>query len=102
MIRQLLNQLTFSFFDRNGMNNERIQNDFNEIARLSDCHAVGSDWYDSFLVSMVPTNAASVLEVGCGLGRLTAKLTVAEHEVTGVDLSPDMIERARRQNQGNH
>jgi SAM-dependent methyltransferase len=39
---------------------------------------------------------ARVLEVGCGPGHLS--ILLAEHglDVTGVDLDPDMIERARR------
>lgn len=77
------------------MNNERVRNDFDEIARLSDCHGGAEDRYDSFLLSLVPSDAVSVLEVGCGLGRLTVKLAVADREVTAVDLSPEMIARAR-------
>lgn len=78
------------------MNTERVRNDFDEIARLSDCHGVGSDRYDSFLMSQVPMNAVSVLDVGCGLGRLTAKLARQDREVIGVDLSPEMIARATK------
>jgi 2-polyprenyl-3-methyl-5-hydroxy-6-metoxy-1,4-benzoquinol methylase len=76
------------------MNTERVRSDFDEIARLSDCHSVGGDRYDSFLMSQVPADAASVLDVGCGLGRLSAKLALPNREVTGVDLSPEMIARA--------
>jgi SAM-dependent methyltransferase len=79
------------------MNTERVRNDFDEIARLSDCHGGGADRYDSFLLSLVPACAASVLDVGCGLGRLTVKLAIANREVTGVDLSPEMIARARKE-----
>ena len=81
------------------MNTERVRNDFDEIARLSDCHGVGSDRYDSFLMSLVPMNAVSVLDVGCGLGRLTAKLATRDREVVGVDLSPEMIARATKAGQ---
>ena len=79
------------------MNTERVRNDFDEIARLSDCHGGGTDRYDSFLLSLVPIDAASILDVGCGLGRLTAKLATHNREVTGVDLSPEMIARAGKQ-----
>ncbi len=79
------------------MNTERIRNDFDQIARLSDCHGGGTDRYDSFLLSLVPAGAVSVLDVGCGLGRLTVKLAIANREVTGVDLSPKMIARVRKQ-----
>jgi len=79
------------------MNTESVRNDFDQIARLSDCHGGGEDRYDSFLLSLVPADALSVLEVGCGLGRLTVKLATANREVTGVDLSPEMIARARKE-----
>src|SRR5882762_6418625 len=77
------------------MNTERVRNDFDQIARLSDCHLGGGDRYDSFLLSLVPNDAVSVLDIGCGLGRLTLKLARHSREVTGVDLSPEMIARAR-------
>ncbi len=76
------------------MNTERVRNDFDQIARLSDCLGVGADRYDSFLLSLVPNDAMSVLDVGCGLGRLAVKLAIPNREVTGVDPSPEMIARA--------
>ena len=82
------------------MNTERVRTDFDQIARLSDCHAVGGDRYDSFLLSLVPNDAVSVLDVGCGLGRLAVKLAIRNREVTGVDLSPEMIARARKAGRG--
>ncbi len=82
------------------MTPERVRNDFDEIARLSDCHLGEGDRYDSFLLSQVPAGAASVLDVGCGLGRLAAKLASRNREVTGVDLSPEMIARARKEGRG--
>ena len=82
------------------MNTERVRNDFDEIARLSDCDGVGSDRYDSFLLSLVPFCAVSVLDIGCGLGRLAVKLATHNREVTGVDLSPEMIARARKEVRG--
>jgi SAM-dependent methyltransferase len=82
------------------MNTEKVRKDFDEIARLSDCHGGGADRYDSFLLSLVPIDAVSVLDVGCGLGRLTVKLAIHNREVTGVDLSPEMIARARKVDRG--
>lgn len=40
--------------------------------------------------------ARQVLDAGCGTGTLSLLLARAGHEVTGVDLSPRMVERARR------
>ena len=77
------------------MNAEIIRTDFDEIARLSDGRSSGTDRYDTFLRSLVPTVAADVLDVGCGLGRLTSALATDNRDVVGLDLSPEMIERAR-------
>jgi len=40
-----------------------------------------------------------VLDVGCGTGLLSAKLAATGRQVVGVDLSPAMLNRARRRNQ---
>ncbi|QGZ52374.1 methyltransferase domain-containing protein [Streptomyces sp. QHH-9511] len=48
------------------------------------------------LASWLPAEAAlQVLDVGCGTGSLSELMAEAGHHVTGVDLSPRMIERAR-------
>ena len=36
-----------------------------------------------------------ILDAGCGTGRLAVELARRGHTVTGVDLDPDMVERAR-------
>lgn len=41
-------------------------------------------------------SGARVLEVGCGTGRVTGTLAPRVRSVTAVDLSPDMLRRARR------
>ncbi|WP_225795599.1 class I SAM-dependent methyltransferase [Streptomyces aculeolatus] len=47
------------------------------------------------LESWIGRPAADVLDVGCGTGSLTCLLAAAGHRVTGVDLAPRMVERAR-------
>jgi 2-polyprenyl-3-methyl-5-hydroxy-6-metoxy-1,4-benzoquinol methylase len=76
------------------MNAERVRSDFDEIARLSDPHDEDTGRYDSFLLSLVPQTATTILDIGCGMGRLTAKLATSRREVLGIDLSPEMIARA--------
>ena len=77
-------------------NTNKVREDFDEIARLADHHEIGVERYDSFLMSLVPRDAVSVLEVGCGLGRLSVKIAGETREVLGIDLSPEMISRARQ------
>ena len=77
------------------MNTERVRSDFDEIARLSDPHDEDTGRYDSFLLSLVPQSATTLLDVGCGMGRLTGKLARDGCEVVGIDLSTEMIARAR-------
>jgi len=73
----------------------RVRSDFDEIARLSDPHDEDTARYDAFLLALIPGNAKTVLDVGCGMGRLTAKLATNQRKVVGIDLSPEMIARAR-------
>jgi 2-polyprenyl-3-methyl-5-hydroxy-6-metoxy-1,4-benzoquinol methylase len=79
------------------MKAEQIRGDFDEIARLTDGRESGGDRYDAFLASLVPAGATELLEIGCGLGRLTRALASGGRTVTGMDLSPEMIARARGQ-----
>jgi SAM-dependent methyltransferase len=48
-------------------------------------------FYHSHLIS-----GTKILELGCGSGRLTRLLTSAGHHVTGIDLSPSMLQTAQR------
>lgn len=81
------------------MDAEKLRRDFDEMARLADGGETRSDRYDSFLVAQVPAGAVDVLEVGCGLGHLTTALARGKRRVTGVDLSPEMIARARQRSE---
>jgi SAM-dependent methyltransferase len=46
------------------------------------------------LAELLPPGSR-ILDVGCGYGRLAVPLAVAGHQVTGLDLSPTMIDAAR-------
>lgn len=72
-----------------------VRADFDEIAQLAEGSASGMDRFDRFLLSLIPEPALTVLDVGCGLGRLTWAIAASGREVVGVDLSPRMLERAR-------
>jgi SAM-dependent methyltransferase len=51
--------------------------------------------WTSLLRRMLPAQARTVLDAGCGTGSLSGVLAGLGYTVTGIDLSPSMIERAR-------
>jgi uncharacterized protein YceH (UPF0502 family) len=65
------------------------ENLFNELTRLP---------FEGWLLDRVAAHAdgGPVVEVGCGPGHVTAYLAAAGADATGIDLSPGMIEEARR------
>lgn len=42
-----------------------------------------------------PTHGETIVDFGCGTGDLAAKIAARGAEVIGVDISPEMVERAR-------
>ncbi len=52
-------------------------------------------YYEPFLDHALP-QTGRLLEIGCGTGFYTAWLAKRGYEVVGIDLSPNMIEEARR------
>jgi SAM-dependent methyltransferase len=57
------------------------------------------DYYDQArpeVAALVPPECRCVLEVGCASGQLGRLLRARGHHVTGIELVPDMAERARR------
>jgi SAM-dependent methyltransferase len=57
---------------------------------------LNSDAEVGFYASIAGPSSASVLELGCGSGRLILPLARAGHDVTGIDNSPAMLAVARR------
>jgi len=56
--------------------------------------------YDALKPVPEEKNVESILEVACGTGRLTAILESEGYEVTGLDLSPEMLDLARSRVKG--
>lgn len=77
------------------MSTDAIRADFDRIAALHDW-ANPNDLYQSFLLKHVSSSCDTILEVGCGTGSLTRGLADRASRVIAIDLSPGMIEQARR------
>jgi SAM-dependent methyltransferase len=55
----------------------------------------GDDGFSEFR-SLLPAPGRTTLDLGCGEGRFARALAAEGHRVTGVDISPELVERARR------
>ena len=53
-----------------------------------------------FYTRHIPSQPASILELGCGTGRLSRTLAKAGHQVTGIDLSHSMLQQAMAKQNG--
>jgi SAM-dependent methyltransferase len=75
---------------------QEIRADFDRIARLSaeDEDALGPN--QRYLLRHAPAAMAEALEVGCGTGAFTRHLARRAGRVMAIDLSPVMVEVARR------
>jgi SAM-dependent methyltransferase len=65
------------------------------IAELYDAEHADFDEDIELLLSVTEELDGPILELGCGSGRVILPLAEAGHQVTGVDVSPVMLERAR-------
>lgn len=74
---------------------DKIRADFDRIALLLSRHGERAEPYDAFLLAQVPNPCSSLLEVGCGAGRLARILATRADHVLGIDASPEMIALAR-------
>ncbi|MBI9044793.1 MAG: class I SAM-dependent methyltransferase [Anaerolineaceae bacterium] len=57
------------------------------------------DFYRS-MTHVIKTNGGTILEIGCGTGRVTTRLAVEGVSIVGLDLSPGMLEVAGKKSQG--
>lgn len=81
---------------------ERVRDDFDRIAQLTAGDADRLSPCESLVIGLIPPELRSVLEVGCGAGAFSRALAARGHEVTAVDLSPEMIAAARARAGASH
>lgn len=53
-------------------------------------------YYDSHILGSLPKRCGLVVDAGCGTGELTRRLSLRAERVLGVDISPVMVEMAKR------
>lgn len=63
----------------------------------NDKHSFVYDYGMGLIDLLAPKNHERILDLGCGSGELTAKIKKLAGSVVGVDISPQMISRAREQ-----
>ena len=67
---------------------------------LYDCETHHFEPVGPFYLALAQRFGGSVLELGCGTGRYTIPLAQAGVEMTGLDIMPPMLERARQKAKG--
>jgi SAM-dependent methyltransferase len=74
--------------------------DENAAAWIAWARAPGHDSYWRFhrdlFLEIVPSPSGRTLDLGCGEGRLARDLETLGHDVVGVDVSPAMVDAARK------
>lgn len=71
------------------------------IERFRTMAAEGADLAgEARLIDAMVPRGARILDAGCGTGRVGAYLAAAGHDVTGVDLDPELIAAAREDHPG--
>ncbi|BEL03111.1 class I SAM-dependent methyltransferase [Actinoplanes sichuanensis] len=71
------------------------------IDRFRQMAARGDDLAgEARLIDAMVPRGARILDAGCGTGRVGGHLAAAGHQITGVDLDPELITEARSQHPG--
>ena len=78
-------------------NDESVIKQFDKIAFLPDKWDHNQQ-YQKYLLKNIPKNCTCILDVGCGTGELTKKLTHYSKEIIGIDVSENMINEAKKRN----
>ncbi|MBS1912479.1 MAG: class I SAM-dependent methyltransferase [Bacteroidetes bacterium] len=71
-----------------------IRSDFDRIAAAGEEHWDNNRHYHSYLLRQLKGRCSHALDVGCGSGMFTRALAARAQQVSGFDLSPEMIGHA--------
>ena len=78
---------------------QKIQNDFDCIALNEQQGWNHNSHYHRFLLKQLPLKCKTILDIGCGTGEFSRLLAKRADRVVAIDLSPNMIEVAKRKSQ---
>ena len=73
-----------------------IQSDFDQLALLDTDSWDHNSHYHSYLLRQIRQRCGTILEIGCGTGSFTRQLSQYAESILALDLSPVMIELARK------
>jgi SAM-dependent methyltransferase len=78
----------------------QVQSDFDRLAAFDDGRWDHNRHYHHFLLRFLPSKREVALEIGCGTGAFARCLAQHFERVLAMDLSPEMVRRARGLSQG--
>jgi ubiquinone/menaquinone biosynthesis C-methylase UbiE len=76
-----------------GYSKKNIIEKYSKIGLWLSEHYLISKYFNQ---NNTPIDEINVLDIGCGCGRTTIPLKLQGYDVTGIDISPDMLERAKQ------
>lgn len=79
---------------------QQVLEDFDRIATLTAREPEARERYSDYLLKQVPLACDHVLEIGSGFGAFARLIAGRARRVTAIDVSPQMIEVARKRSAG--
>lgn len=87
-----------TYFDRTATQTWERLTSHEKVSRIRETVRKGRDRMRALMLSRLPQDlrGARVLDAGCGTGAMAAELALRGAQVTAVDISPQLIEIAKR------
>lgn len=81
--------------------NDKVIESFNRIASFEDKWD-HNQWYSKLILKEMGREIDSVLDIGCGTGEFTKKISERAKQVVGIDISPKMLSEAKKRHWANN